>query len=338
MSDNPFDVAFKGFTAPEREPEVSARAGTDQYAPYRQIITAPGAYEDIPNGAYHDVELCPEHSIHGSGLVTIEEKSCEKYWRTSIHNPNRKPPKPKSHFALGHLLHDILLYGGMVPAEYHIVPDGFSPHHHHKWADEMPEYEAALQAGREILQQAEYERAFAMAEACDRHPLATALLTAGKPEITVAAQDPKTKRWIMTRPDILPTTMEIIPDVKSVASIHPDDYEKAATRWGYWQWAANCLDILDIVFGEAKRQFVHIAIEKEGPPHQVEIFALDDGDIHEARMLNRRALDLFDRCLTTGEWPGHSTPEKPILPLQMTAWKKRQIQRRVENGELSYDL
>lgn len=301
------------------------------------LISAPGAYPDISNADYHGLELCPEHSIHGSGLVMIEEESCAQYWQRSIHNPDRAPQPQKPHFSLGHLLHDILLYKGLVPAEYHIVPDGFTPAHHVKWADEMEAHREAVEANMNILHQAEYDLAFAMAESCDRHPLATALITAGEPEVTLAAQDPKTSRWMLTRPDILPTAMAIIPDVKGVESVHPDAYEKAATRWGYFQWAAHCLDILDLVFGEEKRQFCHIAIEKK-KPHLVEIYALDDGDIHEARLLNRRALNLFDRCLTAGEWPGHSTAEKPILPLLLAPWKRRQIQRRIENGELSYDL
>jgi len=301
------------------------------------LITAPGAYPDISNADYHGRELCPEHSIHGSGLVTIEQESCAHYWLKSIHNPDRVEPTPKSHFALGHLLHDVLLYKGMVPAEYHIVPDGFTPKHHIKWADEMEGWKAACNAGLNILQQSEFDLALAMAEACDKHPLASALIMSGKPEVTIAARDPKTGRWMLTRPDILPDTMEIIPDVKGVVSAQPDDYEKAATRWGYFQWAAHCLDILDLVFGEAKRQFVHIVIEKK-PPHLVEIYALDEGDIHEARLLNRRALDLFDQCLTTGEWPGYSSRDEPILPLMLTPWKKKEIQRRVESGRLSYEL
>ncbi|MEA3044541.1 MAG: hypothetical protein QOH47_2379 [Sphingomonadales bacterium] len=338
MSDNPFDLAFKGFTAPEAEPEVSPRhVEAEEFERFKGLITAAGAYEDIPNGAYHGVELCPEHSIHGSGLFKIEEESCAAYWETSLHNPGRQPQPQKSHFSVGHLLHDILLYKGMVPDDYHIVPDGFVRAHRHKWTDEIEGYDEAIAAGRDVLTKSEFNLACDMAEACDKNSLASALIMAGKPEVSIAAQDPKTGRWMLTRPDILPDTMEIIPDVKGVVSAAPPAYETAATRWGYFQWAANCLDILDLVFGEAKRQFVHIAIEKKRP-HLVEIYTLDEGHIHEARLLNRRALDLFDRSLTTGEWLGYSTPENPILPLPMAPWKIKQIQRRVASGELSYDL
>jgi hypothetical protein len=311
------------------------------------LITASGAYEGISGTDYHGVELCPEHSVSGSGLVLIEEESAAHYWDQCIHNPARKVKKSKPHYALGHLVHDLLLYQGMLPAEYHIVPDDFSPAHHKKWGDEMEGYRSAVEAGMNILQQAEFEEARAMAEACDRHELAGALLMAGKPEVTLAAQDPKTGRWVRARPDFLPDAMEIIPDVKTAVSAHPVEYERHATRFGYFQKAAHYLDVIDLVFGEApaKRRFVHIVIEKgpanekhyPGKRYPVEIFDLDDGDIHEARLLNRRALDIFDRCLSTGQWPGYSTPEHPVLPLRMAPWKRRDITQRVEAGQLSYE-
>lgn len=301
------------------------------------IIAAPGAYADIPDDAYHGTEICPGPSISASGLVLIEERSPAHFFEQSTLNPNRVPPEQKPHFSLGHLLHDILLYGGMVPSDYHIIPDGFARAHVKKWADHIDDYDAALAAGREVLTESQFATARNMAEAAEKHELAKALLTAGEPEMTLAAQDPKTGRWVRARPDILPTTMEIIPDVKSAVDAHPDVFERSATRWGYFQAGAHYLDVIDLIYGEAKRQFALIVIEKQ-PPYVVTIYALDDGDLHYGRMLNRRALDLFDRCLTTGDWPGYATPERPILPLILPHYERRRLDQRIEAGDLSYEL
>ncbi|HEX5183624.1 MAG TPA: PD-(D/E)XK nuclease-like domain-containing protein [Allosphingosinicella sp.] len=321
---------------------------TDLFIPPTEnpLIKAPGAYPDIPGDAYHGAEICPEPSISSSGLKLIEDRSAFHYWQQSPLNPNRRPRESRPAFAIGHLLHDVLLYGGAIPSDYHVVPDGFVRAHSNKWADELEAYDAAVAEGKNILHQNEFDMVRAMAESCDRHELATALLTAGEPEITLACQDPKTGRWTRARPDILPTAMEIIPDVKSAVSGHPDDFERQATSLGYFQSAAHYLDVLDILFGEAKRQFVCIVIEKgpanekhyPGKTYPVTIYHLDDGDIQNGRMLNRRALDLFDRCLRTGEWPAYSSPERPILPLLMTGWARKQIERRVEAGELSWEM
>lgn len=321
---------------------MTAAAPAQQAEP---LITEPGAYPDISGDDYHGREICPEPSISASGLKLIEERSPAHYWWQSPLNPNRRPRESKPHFAIGHLLHDVLLYQGMIPDEYHIVPDGFSRAHTNKWVDEIEPYDEAVRAGRHILRKSEFEMARAMAESCDRHELAGALLSAGKPEMTLACRDPKTGRWLRARPDILPDTMEIVPDVKTAVSGHPIDFEKAATRNGYFQSAAHYLDVLDILYGEQKRRFVLIVIEKgpaneahyPGKPYPVTIYHLDDGDINEARMLNRRALNHFDRCLTTGEWHAYSPPDQPILPLSMAAWKRREINLAVERGELSYE-
>jgi hypothetical protein len=277
-------------------------------------ITEPGAYADIPAEDYHGVEICDSPSISASGLKLIEDKSPAHYWEQSPLNPNRKPRPSKPHFALGHLLHDILLYGGAIPADYHIVPDGFVRTHHHKWEDEIEAYDDAVRDGLNILTQSQFDMGRAMAEAVDRHELAGALLTAGQPEMT-------------------------LPDVKTAADASPEAFENAATRFGYFQAAAHYLDVIELLYGEPaeKRRFVLIVIEKL-PPYLVTIYHLDDGDIHYGRMLNRRALNLFERCLKTGDWHGYTPPDRPILPLMMAPFARRRIDQRVESGELSYDL
>lgn len=337
MSDNPFDLAWNGFTAPAAEPEVRARREEPKHPePPAKLISEPGAYPGISGTQYHGVEICDSPSVSASGLILIEDKSPAHYWERSPLNPARKVQPSKPHFALGHLLHDILLHKGVIPADYHIVPDGFVRAHTNKWADEIEPYDAAVEAGMNILTQSAYDLGLAMAESVDRHELAGALLTAGEPEMTLAARDPKTGRWIRAQPDILPTTMEIIPDVKTSVDASPNAYERAASKWGYFQSAALYLDVIDLIYGEAKRRFVHIVIEKQ-PPYLVTIYHLDDGDIDYGRMLNRRALNLFDQCLKTGDWHGYSPPDRPILPLMLAGFARKRIEQRIDLGELSYD-
>lgn len=339
MTDNPFEMALEAALAQEAaapardrkpEPEGPARPGP-------KLITEPGAYAGIDDRDYHGVEICDAPSISASGLKLIEAKSPAHYYEQSPLNPNRKPRIEKKHFAIGHAIHDLLLLEGKCPADYHIVPDDFTPAHNRKWADYLPDWRAAVKAGKTILDQSQFDLVQAMAESVSHHELAGALLSAGEPEMTLAAKDPKTGRWLRARPDVLPTTMEIIPDVKTAVDASPDAFERAATKFGYFESAAHYLDVLELLYGETKRRFVNIVIEKERP-HPVVIYHLDDGDIHYGRMLNRQALNLFDHCLKTGVWHGYSTPDKPILPLQMAHYKRQKIDRAIERGELSWDL
>lgn len=300
------------------------------------LITAPGAYADIPAEDYHGREICDAPSISSSGLKLISAKSPYHYWFWSSLNPNRPERKAKAHFNVGSAVHDILLLDGRFGAHYHVLPEGFDPRATRQWEEAIQARDFALSRGKAVLTKAQADQAMAMAEAVTRDEIALALLTAGQPEMTLAAKDPETGVWIRARPDILPTTMEIIPDLKTAADAALDVYERAATKWGYFQSAAHYLDVLDLLYGEQKRRFVLVTVEKD-PPYAVVIDQLDDGDIDLARLKNRAALNRFAEALRTGKWPGYTSARKPIRPLMMTNFERGLINQAIDRGELSYN-
>lgn len=300
------------------------------------IITQPGAYADISNEQYHGTEICDAPSISSSGLKLITKKTPLHYWYQSNLNPNRPEQKQKQHLALGAALHDVLLIDGRFEEHYHVLPRGFHPGHTVKWADALAERDAAEAAGKTVLTRESYDMVLATADAVGKNELAQALLTAGTPEMTLAAKDPVTGVWIRARPDVLPETMEIIPDVKTALDASLDVYERAATRFGYFQSAAHYLDVIEQLYGAAKRRFVLITVEKE-PPYCVTVDNLDGDDINYARYRNRAALNKFAEALKTGVWHGYTTPDKPVRNLQMTAYERQLIDRGIERGELSYN-
>jgi len=306
-------------------------AGTERLP----LITKPGAYDGISNEDYHGTEICPAPSISSSGLKLINARSPLHYWLQSPMNPQRTARKQKPHFNLGAALHDILLLGdGRFQKQYFVLPEGFDPRAT-KWADYVEARDYAIKKGRFVLSKEQFDTMQAMAEAVSRHELAGALLTAGTPEMTLAAVDPETGCWLRARPDNLPFNMEIIPDIKTAADASLDVYERAATRFGYFMSAAHYLDVIDLIYGEAKRSFVLITIEKD-PPYVVTIDELDAVDIDMARLRNRAALNRFAECLKTGVWHAYNPPGKPIRLLQMTNFERAMINQAIDRGELSY--
>jgi len=300
------------------------------------LIEKPGAYSDIPAEAYHGQEICPAPSISSSGLKLINARSPIHYWWQSAMNPQRPVRKQKPHFNLGAALHDVLLLGdGRFEQHYHVLPEGFDERGTVKWRDHIEARDHAMKKGKMVLTKPAFDTMRAMAESVSRHELAGALLTAGTPEITLAAIDPETGCWIRARPDNLPFNMEIIPDVKTAVDASLDIYERAATRFGYFMSAAHYLDVIDLIYGEAKRSFVLITIEKDAP-YVVTIDQLDSVDIDMARLKNRAALNKFADCLKTGNWYGYNTPDKPIRTLQMTNFERAMINQAIDRGELSY--
>lgn len=302
------------------------------------LITTPGAYPDIDNEVYHRVEICDGPSISSSGLKTIESKSPLHYWYDSPLNPDRPAPEQKRHFNVGSAVHDLILLGDLFPKNYFILPDGYDARLK-KWREVKEEREAAETAGIPVLFHGEGQMVEAIAEVVQKNDLARLLLTSGTPEMTVAAKDPQTGVWMRCRPDVLPDTTEIIPDIKTTLNAHPAAFERQATQLGYFQSAAFYLDVVAAAFGPAasKRRFLLIAAEK-APPYPVQIYQIDDEAIQNGRMLNRRALNTFAECLRTGHWWGYTRPtENPIRPLTMTRFAHSEINRRVDEGELSFE-
>lgn len=299
------------------------------------VITEPGAYPGISAEDYHDREICDAPSVSSSGLKLIAAKSPLHYWAQSNLNPNRPARKAKPHFSIGHALHDMVLLNDRFTQHYHVTPHGFNEQHSRKWEEEIDARDYAVQKGKQVITRGQYDMAVAMAESISRDELAGALLTAGTPEMTLAARDEETGVWLRARPDVLPETMEIIPDLKTAADASLDVYERAATRFGYFQSAAHYLDVIEALYGPAKRRFVLITVEKEYP-YVVTIDHLDDVDIDFARLRNRHALNRFAECLKSGVWPGYTSPDRPIRPLQMANYERALINQAVERGELSY--
>lgn len=299
------------------------------------VITEPGAYEGISAEDYHDREICDAPSVSSSGLKLITAKSPYHYWAQSNMNPDRPPRKIKAHFNVGHALHDLVLLNDRFTQHYHVTPPGFNDSHTRKWEEEIEARDYAVQKGKQVITRGQFEMAQAMAESIAKDELAGALLTAGTPEMTLAAKDEITGVWMRARPDILPETMEIIPDLKTAADASLDVYERAATRFGYFQSAAHYLDVIEALYGPAKRRFVLITVEKEYP-YVVTIDHLDDVDIDFARLKNRHALNRFADALKSGVWPAYTSPDKPIRPLQMTSYERGLINQAIERGELSY--
>lgn len=302
------------------------------------IISEPGAYPGIDGDEYHSREICAAPSISSTGLKTIEAQCPLAYWYDSPLNPNRPAQEQKPHFNIGKGVHDLLLLQDLFPKQYFILPEGFDARLK-KFADAKDERDAAMAEGVPVLTHGQHNMIIAMAEQVQSNDLAKALLISGTPEMTLVAKDPVTGVFMRARPDVLPDVMDIVPDIKTTISAHPAAFQKQATNLGYFQSAAHYIDCIDLIFGEPeqKRRFVLIAVEKE-PPHMVQVYHLDDEAIQIGRMLNRRALNLFAQCLKSGEWPGYSRADNPILPLDMAPWARAAINRRVDAGELSWEL
>ena len=296
------------------------------------LITAAGAYADISAEDYHrSPDLLPAPSLSSSGAKTLLAKSPLHYWFDSPLNPNRPPEPDKPHFAIGKAAHDFILLSDRWPLHYHVLPESYRAPSSRtvNFTDEQLAALAAQDAGLTLLRHDEAQTVMAVAAALQRNDLAMAALTNGATEETLAWQDPRTGVWLRARPDFRPNSIaeqrpvRVVADLKFVASSHasPEGFQRAIANFGYHQSAALYSDGIKAIYGQHPTHWLHVAVEKE-PPHCVALYELPGEDIERGRVLNRRAIDLFARCLDAGKWPGWA--DEP-LPVGLPGWARHRL-------------
>lgn len=288
------------------------------------VISQPGAYADIDAEDYHrNPDLLPGPSLSSSGAKVLLGKSPLHYWFDSPLNPQRPPEPDKPHFNVGKAAHDLILLQDRWPDQYHVLPEGFSRAASKKFADDIVEADAAAEAGKTILRFEDAETVKAVSAALQRCDLAMACLTNGATEETLAWQDPVTGTWLRARPDFRPNSIiekrdvMVVADLKFVAATNatPEGFSRAIHNFGYHQSAALYADGIKAIYGHYPTHWVHVVVEKD-PPHCVALYELPGEDIERGRVLNRRAIDLFTRCLRDNRWPGYAdAPTQVGLPI-----------------------
>jgi hypothetical protein len=286
------------------------------------LIIKPGAYSGIDIDDYHrNPNLLPGPSISSSGLKTLLTRSPRHYWHDSPLNPDRPPQQDKPHFNVGKAAHDMLLLSDRWPESYFVLPEDFNARKTKEQADYHAAREEAREAGKCILTFEEAETVKAMADALRANEFASAALSNGESEVTLAWQDKETGVWLRARPDFLPHRRKIIPDLKTAANGSPAAFRRAIDQFGYHMGAALYSDGIKEIFGEPPTNWLHVVLEKE-PPHVVSLYELPSEDIERGRWLNRKAIRTYAECLSADRWPGYS--DEPTQ-LGLPGWARKTI-------------
>lgn len=298
------------------------------------IITEPGAYPDIAAEDYHgNINLLPAPSLSSSGAKTLLEKSPLHFWHASAMNPACPAEDSAAHFSVGKAAHDRILLKDRWQDHYHVTPEGFTRAGTKKFADALEELAEAEDAGKTILSAQSAMIVEGVVAAVEGNEFAKVALSNGVTEETLAHRDPLTGVWLRARPDFRPNSIplkravRIVADLKFVAASNasPTGFAKAVDNFGYHQSAAFYWDAIKAVYGVEPTHWLHIVVEKDAP-HCVALYELPAEDIQRGRMLNRRAINLFDRCLQADRWPGYADEPAPVgLPLY--------ARQRIDNSE-----
>jgi len=263
----------------------------------RVLITEPGVYQ-MTADAYH-ADPVAGGSLSSSGARALLPPSCPARFRYDRDHGQAH----KRTFDLGHAAHLLVL--GEGPELVVIDADSYRTKAAREQRDEAHERGAVPLLADEAAQ------VLAMADELRSHPVASLLFDPGRglPEQTLIWRDDPTGMMRRARLDWLPDqpthSRLIIPDYKTCHSAAPDLLARAAYQYGYHQQAEwNTAGAQALGLADDDAAFVFVCQEK-APPYLVTVLELDATALRIGAIRNRRALQIFARCVETSTWPAY---------------------------------
>lgn len=258
-------------------------------------ILGPGVYHDLAEADYH-----AHPALSHSGAKTLMPPGCP-----ALFAYQREHGRPdKTAYDLGNAAHKTVLGTGWPT----VVVEG-------EWRSKDAKAAVAEARANGVipLHQQDWDAAQAMAGALRRHPLASMLLSNGKPEASMLWRDQRADVLLRGRVDWLRDRRDplYLVDYKTAESAEPDTFARAAARYHYHSQAAFYIDGAKTCDLSDDVRFLFIVQEKN-PPYLVSVVELDSLAIRAGRAWNRRAIDLFAACHAADDWPGY-TPDDPAL-------------------------
>lgn len=255
-------------------------------------IDMPGIYHDMDEAEYH-----AHPALSHSGARLLLEAPARYAYR-------RDHPQHSDTFDFGKAAHRAVLGAGSDI----VIVDADS------WRTKAAQEarDAARAENRIPLLAADAERVEAMRAAIADHPVASKLFHNGRPEVSMFWHDP-TGVLLRARPDWLPESTgrrAIIPDYKTCQRADPSSFGRSVASYGYHMQAAWYVDGWRTLTG-TDAAFVFVTQEKD-PPYLVAVHELDDEAVDIGRARNRDAIDIYQRCVEAGEWPGYPTEVQTV--------------------------
>lgn len=268
------------------------------------LITEPGVYYDLPERDYHR-----QHEwLSWSRMKKLLPPSTPAHFKASL----KQGEERKRHFDLGKVVHRLVLGDGadfevvlaLNAAKESVDAKDYRSVSAQRHMDEI------YAAGKVPILRSELEQAEAMAASVKAHPTANALLSDGKPEVSLFWIDAETGVKCRARLDWLPNpdvgaARLIVPDVKTAADGSGIGFAKSAASFGYFGQWTHYLDGIRTLGVNKDPAFLFVIIEKEDP-HLVNVgqFAEHD-DIVQARRAVEHCRRLYADCLAADRWPGY---------------------------------
>jgi len=225
-------------------------------------------------------------------------------------------PTPAMQF--GTLVHSMILEPDHFAADFHVMK------HDLRTQAGKKEKAQALEEGKAIVSQADYEKAKTMKTMVSVHPAASWLLGLAKTtEVSMFWELPTEDgrvRQCKGRADAIahiPGAGEILIDLKTHSgAVSPQELERTVHRFGYHRQAAWYSDGYERIVGRPPLGFYFIFVSTTAP-YLVTACKMDE----EAQAIGwgdcLKAEKILHECETSGQWPSYSDQ---LIEIGLPAW------------------
>lgn len=265
-----------------------------------------GILSDLSHEQYLSASGC-SHSM----LKIIAEQS-EMHLKAYLDAPKEKPTEAQ---VIGTLTHRALLLPDTLAGAFYVIPEGmdFRTKDGKAWKAEHSD--------RSHVSHDHWKATEGMIASIHRHPIAKRLLKNATYEQSIFVEDSHgTLRKL--RPDILPNGGDVLPDLKTCLSAHPDDFQKAIGNNRYWTQGAYYLTGANLA-GMLYTKFALIAVEKE-PPYAVAVYVIDDFAIEYGHRINEVLIQRYRNAVESGIWPGY---QEKLTYIGLPKWLQREAEQ-----------
>lgn len=249
-----------------------------------ETSTAPAsniAY-DMSNEDYH---AHPSVSKSGLDLIDISPEHFKESER-----------KESPAFKKGTLMHCAILEPDFLEARYFGMTELIDKRTKVGKA-KYSEYEAKAD-GRIIVTADEMKMSLRIRDKVSQHKIAGQLFSGGVSEASIFSQLDGT--GVRCRPDYLNGGIAV--DLKSTEDA-ADGFIHSVRKYRYYVQDPFYTDVM-AKEGIDIEHFIFVAIEKS-EPYGICIYELDDDAVRYGRKRYRENLDVYRRCLDSGQWPGY---------------------------------
>jgi hypothetical protein len=192
------------------------------------------------------------------------------------------------------------------------------------------EARAAAQAnGQYAVLEEQYGSIVSMCTAAQDYLLTTELgdmLATGDPEQTVMWQEGPL--WYRSRPDLISRDRRVILDYKSTSSAAPDFVAKQIGRMGYDLQSEFYTRGINAV-ANSNTTFVFL-FQEITPPYACSLISLSNTFREVGKLKLKRAMALWETCLTTNTWPAYTNK---ILYAEPKPWDAAEMEATKDEPE-----